>query len=124
MSPILCLCVSRSMYYYYYMHHPGKQPNSTWVSEDGNVVISIAENPGWRIYIQTGDANIECLFKMGPGQLADVYDIDAQERVGLYEEEHFERWTCAMKDDDTFVVTVKKTTFFTEGEKITFHKQQ
>ena len=124
MIPIFCFCVSRSMYYYYYMHNPGTQPNSTWVSEEGNVVIHMGESNQGAIYIEQEGSTFEALFSLGLYQVAHVYDLDVKEKEGVSKEDLYEEWSCVMKGDNTFIVTVKTTTFFTEGEKITFHKQQ
>lgn len=124
MIPIFRLCVSRSMYYYYYKRNPGTQPNSTWISKDGNVVIHMGENNVGTIYIKQEESTFEALFSLGLYQVAHVYDLDVKEKEGVSKEDLYEEWSCVMKGDNTFIVTVKKTTFFAEGEKITFHKQQ
>lgn len=122
--PFLYLCIVTSFNYYYHMHNPGTQPNSTWISEDGNVVIHMGESNEGTIYIKQEESTFEALFSLGLYRVAHVYDLDVKEKEGVSEEDLYEEWSCVMKGDNIFIVTVKKTTFFAEGEQITFHKQQ
>ena len=103
---------------------PCSQPNSTWVSDDNNIIITIDSQQRGKGIIKIGDKKVEFIFTNGPGSGIDLYSMSAEERLGLNEEEHYEHWIGDFVNNNKFIVTVKETTFFTVGEKITFYKEK
>ena len=99
------------------------QPNTTWISEDKTIVFSV--DPNTKI---TGTINLDekCYdFYLVDFMGADIiiYPTSAIEKEGpIDDNEKYEYWSCSYKSKKKFVATVKKTTFFEEGQKITFYR--
>ena len=102
---------------------PCEQPNSIWVSDDNNIVITIDSHQRGRGIIKIDDKEIEFIFTNGPGYNIDLYSISAENHIGQNEDEHYENWNGNFVNKNKFIVTVKETTFFTVGDKIIFHKK-
>ena len=102
---------------------PCEQPNSIWVSDDNNIIINIDSQQRNKGVIKIDNKEIEFIFTNGPGYNIDLYSISSENRLGLNEEEHYENWSGNFVNQNKFIATVKETTFFTVGDKITFHKK-
>lgn len=118
------LITSRLYYYYYLEIRPSGQENTTWSSEDGKILLYVDKGSNSRIYFEQDDTFIQCYFVSSRGYSASVYCWEAyvNERLGLYQEEHYETWNYSKVRKDTFTITVEKTTFLKIGDKITFYK--
>ena len=103
---------------------PCDQPNSIWVSGDNNIIIRIDSHQHGKGIIKIDNKEIEFIFTNGPGYNIDLYSISSENCLGLNEEEHYENWTGNFVNRNKFIATVKETTFFTVGDKITFYKKQ
>ena len=95
-----------------------------WQSEDGTILLYIDEGNNGRVYFKESDFLVQYYYVSDRGYFADVYSWDAVEndRLGLYPEEHYETWEYSQIGKNTFTIIVKKTTFLTIGDTITFHK--
>lgn len=102
---------------------PCEQPNSIWVSDDNNIIINIDSQQRGKGVIKIDNKEIEFIFTNDPGYNIDLYSISAENRLGLNEEEHYENWIGNFVNQNKFIATVKETTFFTVGDKITFNKK-
>ncbi len=116
---------SYSYYYYYLDTEPCAQWNTTWISEDGKIVINIHDHgKGGTVSFKQNGVVTNCYFESDRGYFADVYSLEAleQNRLGLYPEEHYERWAYKIVKEDTFTICVEQTTFLQIGNTITFYK--
>ena len=118
------LIISRLSFYYYLEIRPSSQENTTWSSEDGRILLYVDKGNNARIYFEQSDTFTQCYFVSSVGYSASVYSWEAyeNERLGLYEEVHYETWNYSKVRKDTFTITVEKTTFLKIGDKITFYK--
>jgi len=93
------------------------QENTTWVSEDGKIVIyigrSLSDNPPYAsIKLENGKI-MEFYPLMGGGDIL----LESNDSGDICEE-----WMTSRIRPNSFVATVLKTTFFEVGQKIKFHK--
>lgn len=101
---------------------PCSQPNTKWVSEDNTISFYVDEN-----CVSTGQIDID-------GEIVDFYlTNDMGLGVHLFSlkvldtnietlEDEYEYWLCSFKSKKKFIATVKRTTYFHVGDKITFYK--
>lgn len=110
-------------YYYYLETRPCSQENTVWSSEDGKILLYV-DSYNRRVYFEKSDTYIKCYFASFPGYYASIYSWDAyeNERLGLYEDEHYETWNYLTVKKDTFTVRVEKSKFLNVGDIITFNK--
>ena len=96
----------------------------TWMSEDGKIIISNIGIPSADITIQLENEHIEGIFYVQGSPLDIFYkdEIEANERGECPFPEPFEIWEDSIVKDDSFHMTVQKTTYFEVGQKIYFHK--
>lgn len=101
-----------------------RQPNTKWVSEDGTITFYVDENCVATGTMLIDGEEIEILLREGPLRSVElgVYPIDYFEREDRSPEDKYEHWLCAYKSAKRFIATVKTTTYFEEGQKITFHR--
>ena len=113
-----------SQHYHYMEYRPSSQENTMWQSEDGTILLYIDEGNNGRVYFKESDFLVQYYYVSDRGYFADVYSWDAveNERLGLYPEEHYETWDYLKVKENTFTITVEKTTFLTVGDIITFYK--
>ena len=106
----------------HYGKRPNDQPGSQWVSECGSISITVDEK-GWGTGVMNvnGEA-IDFIFVSGPASMLWLYAPDAENRLGLYPEEEYEHWSGMRWRKDRFVAEVLETTFFEEGDRISFHR--
>ncbi len=111
----MCGCIYKS----YRGKRPGDQRNTDWVSTQGDIRFHIKETGIGIGTMCVGEETIPFGIATGPAISIDLYHIDDNgEHVGV----SFESWIGDYKDKDTFTATVKRTTYFKEGEQITFVK--
>lgn len=98
---------------------PTSQDETKWVSEDGAVKFAvnglIAEGT-----IKYYDETVHFVLTTDTGTGMYIYHADALDDGFVELDEHYEKWECSYKSKRKFVATVKETTFFTVGQKITF----
>ena len=96
----------------------------TWMSEDGKIIISDIGIPSADITIQLENEHIEGIFYV-QGSPFDIFykdEIEANEKGERPFPEPFEIWKGSLIENDSFYMTVQKTTYFEVGQKIYFHK--
>ena len=125
---IVCLTflvINVCRYRSYLELRPSSQKNTTWSSEDNQILLHIDESGKGKLTFEENGSVIECYFVSEQGYCASVYDIEALEnnRLGLYPEEYYERWAYSKTTKDSFTIVVEKSTFFEVGDKITFNKK-
>ena len=102
-----------------YVRAPDRQPNTKWVSEDGNIVFTIPDNealkPG-KIYTENGVIDVYLRFDTGVEVILYSEATDDGKRNA------YELWKCSYRSKKRFVATVHKTTFFEIGQKIAFYR--
>ena len=116
------LIISKLSFYYYLETRPSGQENTTWSSEDGEILIYIDEVGRGKISFEQKGSTIECYFVSAYGYFAEVYSWEVVETNILTPEALCERWAYLKVREDTFTITVEKTTFLKTGDKIKFHK--
>ena len=101
----------------------------TWMSEDGKITISnIGAQADVTIHLE--NETIEGIIEMQDQPLAVYYKEEydayylAKDSSNILENElePFEIWDDSIIENDSFYMTVQKTTYFEEGQKIYFHK--
>ena len=101
-----------------------RQLNTKWVSEDDTIVFSVDNNHLVTGLMSMGDDSIEigilCEPEAGAG--LHIYPINVLEEEVISTKDQYEYWLCSYKSEKEFIATVKKTTFFEEGEQITFYR--
>ena len=108
---------------------PTNQPLSSWESEDGTISFVVDATNRIRGTININGEVIEFSLSIAPGDLSmQLYDIKIIE-LEKSNSRHFssdyqyEDWDCSYKSKKKFVATVRETTFFKEGQKITFYRK-
>lgn len=122
---MICFALSISLfgceYRGYYGRTPCYQPDTEWISEDGNIVIQVDSNKQATGSLWVEDKKIDFIFTTA-GPSIYMFMPEAKDRLGLYPEEQYEYWIGEFKRDDQFTATVVETTFFTKGDTITFYR--
>lgn len=100
------------------------QLNTKWISEDGTIVFSVNDN---HLVTGTIDVNgkvmeIYIVTEPEAGTGMHIYPISVLEYESKSEEDKYEYWICSYETEKEFIATVRKTTFYGVGQKITFHK--
>lgn len=100
------------------------QPNTSWVSDDGSVIFSVDNDGNAMGIIRVNGESVEVIVVEGVERDTGMYLFysDHQGRPANQFDNKCEYWQCSYKSPDMFVATVKETTFFEEGQKITFNK--
>ena len=101
-----------------------RQPDTRWESEDGTITFYVDENCVATGTILINGEEVEICLLEGPLRSVelDVFPIDIVETGITSSEDRYEHWLCSYKSEKRFVATVKNTTYFEEGQKITFHR--
>ena len=119
---IVTVSLSGCWWYKNYMgKRPCDQPNTKWMSEDGQIYFWVKEKgPGTGKMI-IGDETIDIHVGIGPALDIDIVHLDSV--IGdSVNEVSFEHWVGDFKYKDHFTATVKRTTFFHVGDKIVFYR--
>lgn len=101
-----------------------RQPNTSWVSDDGSIILSVDNEQCTTGTIMVNGESIEvfALEGMQRDSSMSVFHIDLKGKPINKFKDRCEYWDCSYKSEDKFVATVKETTYFEEGQKITFNK--
>lgn len=108
----------------YRNNNPFAQKSTTWVSENEKIVFTVPEEGSGigTLKTDTGKTlNVIIVFFIGDTRL-EVWPESAREEK-FPDDALLEKWSGKFYGKDEFVVVVKETTYFTEGEKITFIKK-
>ncbi len=100
---------------------PSQQKNTSWRSDDGEVFVYIDEDSKGKLTFTKNDETAY-YFVSGPGYIASVYCWDVVETNVLTDEARYEKWRYTKCSENSFTITVEQTTFFDEGDNITFYK--
>ena len=98
--------------------------SGTWMSEDGKIIIPDLGIPHVDITIQLENETVEGRMNT----LGSPFEIYYKDEIEAYKKgerpypEPFEIWDDSSVKDDSFYMTVQKTTYFEVGQKIYFHK--
>lgn len=104
---------------------PCDQPNSNWATKDKTIVFSIDKNGAGTGQFAVDGEIIDFHLAIGPAEQIDIYSpeperfIDGEIPVYGYP---FEQWVGDFNKSYKFTATVKTTTYFEVGEKITFYR--
>ena len=96
----------------------------TWMSEDGKIIIPDLGIPHVDITIQLEYETVEGrMYTLGsPFEIYYKDEIESYKKGERPYPEQFEIWEDSSVKDDSFHMTVQKTTYFEVGQKIYFHK--
>lgn len=108
-------------------HALGRQYNTSWVSEDGNITLNILDEKSYfsEVLLTVGDEEIfgcyisPCLYRK-----EDVVEKieDGKKRI-YFTKEPIESWSVSLVFNDSFTITVNEhTSYFEAGQKIKFYK--
>ena len=118
----ISILVSRLKFYYYLETEPHAFPNTTWSSENGEVVLYIDEDGHGKVTFQN-DSHTEVFYFISEySPHAEVYYWDVVEKGYTSEEDLCERWRYSKTSKDSFAVVVEKTTFLNVEDQLTFRK--
>lgn len=99
----------------------GSQPNTTWISEDGNIMFYIDPDYQAKGILLHGDEVINFLFYQDA--TLEMWLTPLWSENGSAEDYAFENWYSEfLFFEDRFTAEVIKSTFFEEGDRITFHR--
>ncbi len=130
--PFLLLLVLQIMFFAFMMYikvigpalndYPTDQPGSKWASEDGKISFKIegVANVGYGTMLLEDGSLIDIQFYASSGTGKEIFisiPVDNGEAV-----KDIEIWRGDFKHKDRFTATVKKTTYFEVGQKITFYR--
>ena len=101
-----------------------QQPNTKWLSEDGIITFCVDDSGKTTGTMQINGEEIEIYATEGPlnSTTLHIFPIAVLQDEMISEEDKYEYWTCSYKSEERFIATVKTTTYFEEGQKITFHR--
>ena len=124
---VICICMicvlTGCVYKAFYGNRPSDQPETTWSSADGSIIMYIdSEGIGHgTLYIE--NEIVEFLYANGPGPELYLYLPTAVDDTGVWHYEYMlEEWYGIYRSDNHFKAIVKNTTFFEEGQKILFYR--
>ena len=101
---------------------PIDQPGRKWVSEDGSIVLYTNENQKTTGSMVVNGDEIPFVFSNGNGVSIGIYSIEVQNQSVRDVKDRYELWVGDFNRKDKFTVTVKETTYFEVGQKITFYR--
>ena len=123
---VLILVMSFSLYGCFYRAYLGKrpsdQPGTEWVSEDGSIIMRSVDNVV--VGTMTFDdkvIDVHITNDSPTGTWLYLYPASVLDE-GVIITSPYEKWSCSYKSKEKFVATVKETTFFEEGQTITFRR--
>ena len=99
---------------------PCDQPNTQWVSENGQIYINVDENGQSKGTILVGTEKQDIYFGIGLGGTINVYSKRSED--GYRDADRIEHWVGDFNKENEFSVIVKETTYFEIGQKINFYR--
>lgn len=100
---------------------PSDQPETAWVSEDGNLYFKTDENGAGIGKITIGDDSIDVYVGMGPSIELAIYPASALDEKSITGT-RYEFWECNYVSSGEFIATVVETTFYEKDQKIKIYK--
>ena len=129
---LLCvlLCISLLGCNDYHGNRPIDQPNTTWISEDGNIVIEV-DSEGLAVgCFYADEEKINFLFRPSPVTILmyqldeDILSEDNETIIwSTANKPLMEKWQPKFSHNDHFTIRVKETTYFEIGQKIEFYRK-
>ena len=127
---IIAVSLSGCWWYKSYMgKRPCDQSNTKWISEDGQIYFWTDEHNYVSGEMLIGDETIDIYVGIGPATeinihpLENVTPYDGKIGTGFHVTgEAVEHWIGDFDYNDQFTATVKRTTYFNVGDKITFYR--
>ena len=124
LSSILLVIFILFVFLYSYAHiyegnRPIDQPDKRWVSEDGDIMLYTDKTQRTTGSMIIDGKEIEILFRDGEGK--NIYIFPNETKVQDIKK-CYELWVGDFILEDEFTITVKKTTYFKVGQKITFYR--
>jgi len=96
-------------------HTPFDHENSIWIAENGNISFKTEDRLG---EIITEDRTVKFLMRIDMSYGLYLYPSDAKN----FGDNMIEQWRWSYRGQDKFVATVIQSSYFEEGEKITFYR--
>ncbi len=119
---IILVFVFSSRYEHYFYTRPCAQKNTSWVSNDGEISLSINDLGKGTICFNKNGSEISLYYCDVHDYSAHIYDAKVLETKVTSEEDRYEKWKYLNVKNDEFTIVVEKTTFFEVGQEITFYK--
>lgn len=102
-------------------HYPADQSESKWASEDGRISFQIdkVSKLGYGTMVLDDGSIVNIIFFAG---VTDGKTITIYANIDEEQEKIIETWYGDFIRKDRFTATVRETTYFEVGQKITFHR--
>ena len=104
---------------------PLRQPGTEWKSENGEISFFVEEKfcAKGTIVVDNESVGI-CIIPVGSysERGMTIFDIGVLEDNVIDESDKYEICSVSYKSKNEFVITIQRTTFFEEGQTITFHR--
>ena len=100
---------------------PCDQPNSEWMSENKSITFFIDKNGAGTGKIVNDNEVIDIHIGIGPATEIEIFPL-GNVVDNVVTGRSIEYWTGSFIQQEEFVATVKKTTYFKVGDKITFYR--
>lgn len=98
---------------------PAARYNTQWMSEDEKILI-ISNETGYTYgYIDLDDERIPVQFAFTTW--GGIF-VNGYTSMGETIDSRYEEWSCKRYKSNSFAVKVRKSVFFSQGEKIVFHR--
>ena len=120
MSILLVCCSCRNPTFI--KRKPCNQPNTNWESENGLIKFSVNSNGNAVGKFEGNDEIVEFYLVNDTGSGIHVFPINVLEKDIIDTNDQLEYWLCSYKSKRKFIATVKETTYFEVGQKITFYR--
>ena len=114
--------LSAKKYEHHFYTRPCAQKNTSWVSKDGEISLSINDLGKGTICFNKNGSEISLYYCDVHDYSAHIYDAKVLETKVTSEEDRYEKWKYLNVKNDGFTIVVEKTTFFEIGQEITFYK--
>lgn len=100
------------------------QLGTQWMSEDGTITFNVDYKYKITGTMEVNGETIGVFVALEPerGMGLHIYPIADLEDGVLEQASKYEKWHCSYKSENMFVATVKQTTFYEVGQKITFSR--
>lgn len=108
-------------------NRPVDQPGSKWRSEDGSIYFEVGD---WSSESLAGigkmkigeEETLDIYVATGLGSDIVIYPLENVTPEGVVKLPYIEYWIGDFHRKDRFTATVKKTTYFSVGEKVKFYR--
>ncbi len=115
---VIILLVFTSRYEHYFYTRPTAQRSTVWISENGEISLRVNEKGNGTLCFKQNGTITEYDYVDDKNYRAQIYHLTDMRTS----ENHYETWKYTKVENDKFSIVVEETTFFKEGQKITFYK--